>query len=656
MASPGASTALNVEARTVSRPVELGLLAALAFFALFHIYTALFGMFEPLIQRSIFVGVGLFLAFVTAPQQSTPRYIVSWILGGVALYSAFHVVLGNERLMDVLEDLTQWDKIVGVLTIACVLEAARRTIGWAMPVICVIGLVYYLGGNAFIDGQWRPPALSSETAMRTLTSQTSGVYGYLADVGTRVIAIFIVYGSILMATGGGEAFMRAAAFVAGRRHGGPAKVAVVSSALFGTVSGSAVANVMAVGTVTIPAMVRAGYSRTFAAGVEATASTGGQIMPPIMGAGAFIMAEWLNIPYSQVAIAAIIPALLYFAAVFISVDAFARLHGIKPMPREELPTLRDVFDVQTSLPAFGSIVLLAAMLFNGYSPTGAGGFTVIGLLLMIIVVRLIPPLIRLDGRAAGAALVLCGRQFLLGLIDAGRNLVMIAAILACAGIVVTVLTASGVAIKFSVLLTSFADVNAFWLLVLTAVLCIILGMDVPTTASYILTASVAAAALSALGLPPLTAHMFIFYFAILSAITPPVCASVYAAATIAQENFWRVARESLRIGASIYFIPFMFVYRPELLMVGSPIMILYNTSVTLLAIYAMTGALLGYYVGRAGPLLRVLLLVVAIVLYIPTVWADIIGIVAAVAIAGMQYFTKRKVIAAEASGSGALSI
>ena len=611
--------------------------AALVGFALFHVYTALTGTFEPLIQRSIFIGVGLFLAFAGSPQRGTLQRALSWALALAALYGAIHVVANNARLMDVLEDLTQFDKVVGLLTLACVLEAARRAVGWALPAMAVLALIYYFFGSDLIAGAWRPPSIGTETAMRTLTSQTSGIYGYLADVGTRVIAIFVVFGSILMATGSGDAFVRLAAFIAGRRHGGPAKVAVVSSALFGTVTGSAVANVMAVGTITIPSMTRAGYPRAFAAGVEATASTGGQIMPPIMGAGAFIMAEWLNIPYAEVAVAALIPALLYFAAVFMSVDAFARLEGMKPTPRHELPTLREVLDVQTALPTFGSIALLIALMFAGYSPTGAGGLATVALLVLVLTLRVLTALLRRGGSGLAEALRLFGRQVLAGLIDAGRNLVTIAAILGCAGIVVTVLSASGAAIKFSTLMTSFAGVDMLWLLMLTAALCIILGMDVPTTASYILTASVAGAALSALGLPPLAAHMFIFYFAILSAITPPVCASVYAAATIARENFWRVALQSLKIGGTVYFIPFMFVYRPELLMHGDPAMIVYHTGITLLAVYTLTGAILGYFLGRASALVRIGLALVSLLLYFPSPWSDAAGVLAAAAVALFQY-------------------
>lgn len=619
------------------KPKQLIVGAALLFFALFHLYTALFGTFEPLIQRAVFIGVGLFLAFLLSPQEGFLQRAISWAFALVALYGAVSVVANNARLMDVLEDLTQLDKIVGLLTIACVLEGARRTVGWALPVLSIIALAYYWFGSEVISGSWRPPRISSETAMRTLTSQTSGVYGYLADVGTRVIAIFVIYGSLLMATGGGDAFIRLATFIAGRRHGGPAKVAVVSSALFGTVSGSAVANVMALGTITIPSMSRAGYPKSFAAGVEATASTGGQIMPPIMGAGAFVMAEWINVPYSHIAIAAIIPAFLYFAAVFMSVGAYAKREGIKPLPRSEIPSLREVLDIRTALPAFASIVMLIALLFAGYSPTGAGGMATVSLLVFVLLVRLFFA-VSAGGEGFLVALRAYAVQILEGLLDAGRNLVTIAAILGCAGIVVTVLASSGLAIKFSTLMMSFGDMNMLWLLVLTAALCILLGMDVPTTASYILAASVAAPALAQLGLPTLTAHMFIFYFAILSAITPPVCASVFAAATIARENFWRVCGQALRIGGSIYLIPFMFVYRPELLMAGEPLMIAYHLAITLLAVHTLTGATIGYYFGRASTPVRIALALIALLLYFPSFWGDMAGVVAVIGIGAFQYF------------------
>ncbi len=615
-------------------------------YTLFHIYTSLLGTFLPLVQRSIFVGIGLALAFLTFHAANAAMRIALSLLGAIAVFCAVYVVLHNDRLMDVMEDLTTLDKVVGIVTILLALEGARRTIGWSLPVIATLALVYYLAGHVLIGGDWQPPLVSGETALRTLASQTTGVFGYLADIGTRVIAIFVIYGSVLMALGGGDVFMKAATLVAGRSYGGPAKVAVVSSALFGTISGSAVANVMAVGTMTIPIMARGGYPKSFAAGVEATASAGGQIMPPIMGAGAFIMAEWLDIPYAHIAAVAVIPALLYFASIFFSVDALARLNGLKPISRADLPKLRDVFHPARALPTFGSMVAIVVLLFHGYTPTVAGAAATMLLVILVFVARVVSVLLPGKAETIAAIVTRTLREVVAGLVDAGRNIVMIAVLLACAGIVVAVLSASGVAVKFSALMVSLADVDLFILLVLTALLCIMLGMDVPTTASYILASSVVAGSLGALGLKPLTAHMFIFYFAILSAITPPVCASVYAAATIAKVNFWQVAKQALRIGGAVYFIPFLFVYRPALMLDGSWSMVFYDFSISLIAIYAMAGGMMGYFLGRASIAVRAALIALSFLLFYPQFWADIAGIAGVSVVALFQLIVAQRNMAA----------
>ena len=277
---------------------------------------------------------------------------------------------------------------VGALMILAALEAARRTIGLSLPLMAVISLAFYLFGNYVIGGNWQPPRVSADTAMMTLYASTQGLFGMMADIGTRVVAIYVIFGSLLMAVGAGNVFMQAATLVAGRTFGGPAKVAVVTSALFGTISGSAVANVMSVGTITIPTMIRAGYRRDFAAGIEASASAGGQIMPPVMGAGAFIMAELLNISYASIAIAAAIPAILYFSAIYFSIDCYARANGLNPMPREDIPRARDVFLSMEALPAFGPLLLLAWMLFSGYTPTLAGGVATLVMVALAVLCRI----------------------------------------------------------------------------------------------------------------------------------------------------------------------------------------------------------------------------------------------------------------------------
>jgi TRAP transporter 4TM/12TM fusion protein len=552
--------------------------------------------------------------------------VLDLVLGLLALAGGAYVALSAGRLMDVMNDLTPLDMAMGTLTILMALEAARRTIGLSLPLMAVAALAFYLWGNGLVGGNWQPPRVSLDTAFSTLYGSTGGMFGMLADIGTRVVAVYVVFGALLMAVGAGDVFMKAATLVAGRTHGGQAKVAVVTSALFGTISGSAVANVMSVGSITIPTMHRAGYRKAFAAGIEASASAGGQIMPPVMGAGAFIMAELLNIPYAAIAAAAAVPAILYFSAIYFSIDCYARGHGLHPMPRAQIPSAREVLLSPGALVAFGPLVMLGWMLFAGYTPTMAGGAATLALVALAALVRVGECL------AAGApgrilpALAELAARLRDGLVEGGRGVVVIAALLGAASLLVTVLSATGIGVKFSQLLLGFSGEHLVGVLLVTAVLCILLGMDVPTTASYLLTASVAAPALTRLGLPPLTAHLFIFYFAILSAITPPVCASVYAAATIAGENFWTVAGQALRIAGAVFLIPFMLVYRPEVMLEGTLPEILYHVAISWIAIVAISGAMIGYLLRPLGWAARGYLLAAAAVLFFPSTIADLAGL------------------------------
>ncbi|HJU32578.1 MAG TPA: TRAP transporter fused permease subunit [Hyphomicrobiaceae bacterium] len=626
---------MNAEATVdAGAPSRIGMIrraieGSIVAYALFHLFTSLFGTYEPLTQRSLFLGGGVGLIFLGSAAdlwaRSRPAAARDAMLAIIAIYSGLHVTLHADRFMDIMSDLTLLDMIMCVLMIVASLEAARRTIGWSLPAMAVASLAFYLFGHYFISGNWQPPRVSAETAAMTLYASTQGLFGMMADIGTRVVAIYVIFGSLLMAVGAGNVFMRAATFVAGRTFGGPAKVAVVTSALFGTISGSAVANVMSVGTITIPTMIRAGYRRDFAAGIEASASAGGQIMPPVMGAGAFIMAELLNISYASVALAAAIPAILYFSAIYFSIDCYARANALNPMRREDVPRARDLFLSMEALPAFGPLFLLAWMLFSGYTPTLAGGAATLVMLALALACRLVACVQQGRTRDIGSECLELGRKIWAGLIDGGKGVIVIAVLLAAASMLVTVLSASGLGVKFSQLLLGFGGDYLVGVLLISALLCIMLGMDVPTTASYLLTASVAAPALVKLGLAPLTAHLFIFYFAILSAITPPVCASVYAAATIVGENFWQVAGQALRIAGAVFFIPFMMVYRPELMLQGTAAGIAYHVAISWAAIVAISGGSIGYLLGPLGWPGRVYLYVAAAALFYPSTLADLVG-------------------------------
>jgi TRAP transporter 4TM/12TM fusion protein len=616
--------------------------AALVAYALFHLYTSLAPPLEPLQQRAIFIGCGIALIFFGSALAHSAKS--GWTtatdiaLGVIALVAGVHVIVHAHRLMDVMNDLTLLDMALGAAMITVALEAARRSIGLSLPVMAIACLAFYVWGHYLLGGSWQPPRVSYDTAISTLYGSTQGMFGFMADIGTRVIAIYVILGSLLMTLGAGEVFMRAAGVVAGRTYGGPAKVAVVTSALFGTISGSAVANVMSVGTITIPTMVRAGYRKDFAGGIEASASAGGQIMPPVMGAGAFIMAELLNIPYAQVALAAAIPAILYFSAIYFSVDCYARRYGLLPTTREDMPRARDVFLSRDALVAFGPLLILAWLLFDDYTPTLAGAAATLALIVFAGVVRLMPKAMSGTGLMTEARAF--GMAIWKGLVDGAKGVIVIAALLAAASLLVTVLTATGVGVKFSQMLLGLTGESLLLVLLISAALCIMLGMDVPTTASYLLTASVAAPVLTKLGLPPLIAHLFIFYFAILSAITPPVCASVYAAASIINENFWKVAGQALRIAGAVFFIPFMMVYRPELTLDGTWPWVIYHVVVTWMAVVAMCGGMIGYLLGALGWVARTYLLVAAAILFYPAFYADAAGVAMILAFTAWQWLSK----------------
>jgi len=604
-----------------------------ASFCLLHLYTAFFGQFEPLIQRPIFVGFGIGGAFLLhaarpsrtghrSPTEITIDLALSALAFGVCLY----VILNRERYFDIMVQYTTLDKVAALVALLLTIEAARRVIGWFLPALALFTLVYFYFGNDFMDSSWRPPRVSARTAVETFYSSTSGLFGYLADIGARVITIYVILGALLLSTGATEVFMKMATYIAGRSYGGPAKVCALSSAMFGTVTGSAVANVMATGSITIPTMKRLGYPASFAGAVEAVASSAGQLTPPVMGAGAFIMAEFLGIPYSDIAVAALGPAFLYYLAVWLGVDLYARRVNLQPTPLEDMPKPVEFLALDKSLPLFLPIGAVIYFLYAGFTPSFGGAAAITVLLVSQAVMRPLGAAVR-DG--AGINILQSWadltRDIFRGLVEAGRALVMIAALLACAAIVVKVMTATGAGVKISNLLFSVSDQGMILALVLAAILSIILGMDVPTTASYVLAAAVAAPSLIRLGVPDLSAHLFVFYYAILSAITPPVCASVYAAAALAGASFWKVAGRALALAAAIYVVPFLFVFRPGILAQGDWATIALDLSVAMAAVFAVSVGMSGWLKGLLSGVERALFLVAAAGLFYVTPESDMLG-------------------------------
>jgi TRAP transporter 4TM/12TM fusion protein len=441
---------------------------------------------------------------------------------------------------------------LAVVLLLVVIEAARRAIGWPLPVIAGLSLLYGLLGQ-HIPGEFGHSGTPIASFLGTLTIAEGGLWGGLTGVSVGIVAIFVIFGAVLNAGEAGQGFMNLAAAAAGRLRGGAAKVSVLSSALFGSISGSASANVASTGAITLPAMTRLGYPRRLSGAVEAVASSGGQIMPPLMGAGAFVMVELTGVPYTSIMAAALLPAILYFLAVWVGIDAYARRHDLRGIADEDKPSLRAV--IVTSLFFLVPFsVLLVGMFAAGYTPQYAGAMAILaGAALLPLAADM-----TLDARRTGA-------RVSAALISAARQVSMIAAIILCASIIVGVLSITGLGVKLTSLILSGSGGLLWPSLLLTALACLLLGMEVPTTAAYVICVSVAGPALTQLGLEPLQAHLFVFWFALLSTITPPVCGAVFIAAGMIGENWLKVALTAMTLGVGLYVIPLGMVANPALL-------------------------------------------------------------------------------------------
>ena len=536
---------------TVQRAV---MLSAAILLVAFHLGLIFSGLVPNLVARPLHVALILPWIFLFTEQRSQRWVTAFGILLALAGMAAAVWIAGNaDRLADQYGFVeTGFQYGVGAVLLLAVLEAARRAIGWPLPVVAAIALLYAAFGQ-HVPGEFGHAPLPPASLMGTLTLAEGGVFGQLTGVSVGVVAIFVIFGAVLNAGEAGQGFMNLAAAAAGRLRGGAGKVSVIASALFGSISGSASANVASTGAVTIPAMIRMGYPRRIAAAVEAVASSGGQIMPPLMGAGAFVMVELTGTPYTQIMAAALLPALLYFAVVWFGIDAYARRLDLGGLPPEQQPAPKEVL-VTSGFFMVPFTVLLGAMFWVGYTPQYSAALAIIaGAVLLLTGADM-----RLDlRRAAGRAEV--------ALIGAARQVSLIAAIILCASIIIGVLAMTGLGVKITSLILSVSNGNLWPSLLLTALACLVLGMEVPTTAAYVICVSVAGPALTALGLEPLQAHLFVFWFALLSTITPPVCGAVFIAAGMAQENWLRVALTAMTLGVGLYLIPLGMIARPDLI-------------------------------------------------------------------------------------------
>ena len=611
----------------VIRKVATALAIAMS---LYHLYTAAFGLPEAMMHRSIHIIFTLVLIFLleitrrSAKERAKSVWDAFLIL--IVLAALGHVFINYEYVINrypYVHSLSRWDYWLGIAFTLVLLEAARRRIGWALPLTASAFLLYGIFGHLLPD-LIRHTGNSIEVIVDQLYLTTEGIFGIPCGVSATYVILFVIFGAFLEQSGTGQFFMDFATALVGGARGGPGKIACVSSSLFGTISGSAVANVMVDGWLTIPLMKRTGFKHEFAAAVEATASTGGQIMPPVMGAAAFVISEFTGISYINICKHALIPALLYYLALFMAIHFEATKTGLFGIPKAERPNLGRVLLTKGQL--LLPLAVIVYFMLAGYTPMYACIYATISVLLVA--------LIRSDTRMGL-------NKILRSLEHGAMNMLPVAAACACAGIVVGVINLTGLGLKFTSLILYIAGDSLAPALIFTMFAGIILGMGLPTTAAYIVQAALLIPALIKLGVPVIGAHLFVFYFAIISAITPPVAMAVYAAAGISGSNLWRTGLAALKIGATGFIVPYMFVYGPSLLLMGEPLRIILTIITASVGVVVLSAGLMGWFLGEAKPFERGLLLAASVLLIKAGLYTDAVGFVFLACVFVIQKFRKR---------------
>lgn len=593
--------------------------------ALFQLYTACFGLLTAMHQRGIHITLAVALVFITYPSASGKWRKTDYLLVGVTLSVGIYLLVAcspAKMTAKAVVGPSTTDLFVGAVLIALVLEGTRRACGLPLVIVSILALLYGYGGA------WLPSILGHKGyGVDQLIEQSvfthEGIFGVPLSVSATFVSLFILFGSFLEASGAGYFFTQAALALTGRSRSGPAQAAVVSSAMMGTISGSAVANVVTTGTFTIPLMKRMGYAPEFAGAVEAVASTGGQIMPPVMGAAAFIIAEILNIKYSQVAIAAAIPAVLYFVSLGFMVHFEALRLGLRVMDRSELPDLKVVLK-KGYFYLLPLVVLVYLLIIISYTPTKAALYSLVAVVLASFL-----------GREAR----MTPDRILRALINGSKSVLPVATACAAAGIVIGVVTITGLGLRMSNLIVTLSGGSLFIALILTMITCMLLGMAVPTSAAYIITASLGAPALIRLGVSPLAAHLFVFYFACISAITPPVALAAYAGAGVAGSDPMRTGFIATKLGVAAYIVPFMFVYGPPLILVGPPWEVLLAGVTSTVGVFLLASGFEGWLHGPASWIERVLLIAGSLLLIKPGIGTDLLALLP-VGIAYSLHFSK----------------
>ncbi len=595
--------------------------------SLFHLYTGGFGSFDPWTQRVTHLTLGFLITFLSYPVlKGKAISIFDVLLALVSLASGLYIIVNMDAIINRAGMPTTTDVIFGTITILLVLEMTRRTIGLALVIVAGVFLLY-----AYF-GPYLPEAIAHrgyavERIAAHMYTTLEGIYGVPIGVSATFVILFVIFGAFLEATKTGDFFINIANSIAGKARGGPAKVAVISSSFFGTISGSAVANVVGTGTYTIPLMKRTGYSPHFSASVESVASSGGQLVPPVMGAAAFVISEMTGESYLKICVAAIIPSLLYYIALFTSVHKEAQRVGLQGMRDDEVPPFWGTLKTRGYL-AISALVLVYLLAVKLTSPSYAAFWAIISSIILSS--------IRADTR-------LTPRGFVKALESGAKSAISVVAACAAAGLVVGVVTLTGLGLKFSGAIISLAQGNLHLTLFFAMIASLILGMGLPTTAAYIICAILAVPALTNLGVGVLAAHLFVFYFAIISAITPPVALAAYAGSAIANSEPMQTALTACRIGLAAFIIPYMFVFNPALLMSGAISSIIWVTLTASAGVFMLSCSTIGWFMTSMQKWERVLLFIVSLLLIEGLLTTDIIAITLLIPVLLHQVAVSRKV-------------
>ncbi len=632
--------------------------------SLFQIYGAWDVTLDTLILRAAHVGFALSLAFLLNPTfKSRPRLSLAidtiFMLLGIGV--GLHIITNFDRIIQRIvsvDEMTFGDLFFGFIAVPLILEATRRTVRAALAIVGTCFCIYALSGP-YLFGTLKHSAADIYEWVEYLYLTSDGIFGVPTGVSATFVFLFILFVAFLKRTQVSQFYLDLAFAVTGRSRGGAAKASVVASSFFGTISGSAVANTVGTGSFTIPLIIQSGYRRHFAGAVEALASTGGQLMPPIMGAAAFVMAELTGTPYWDICKSAAFPALLLYGAVFFMIHLEALKTGLKGLEKEELPNLR--LTLKKGSYKILPVVVLITFLALDYTVTKAALVAILSTLVVFLFDRKSVEFFASVGteskmgprdlfnaltKGLGSALVGLGKT-----LDQGAKMaVNVAVACICAGIIVGVITLSGFGLRFSSMISAFSGGNLLLALLLVAMCSIILGMGMSTTADYITVSTLAVPALYMLGVTPLSAHMFAMYFACLSMISPPVALAAYAAAGIAQTGPWRVCFTAMRLGIVAYLIPFMFAYNPALLMVGPLAEVVWACVTALIGVVALSGATMGFLFKAIPPLERVLLGGAGIALIFPGVSSDYVGIPLTAMVLARNYFTRKREHASPTAG------